>query len=287
MSAVTEQIASREACDATETVSELRQAIEDIRSADEVAEQKKRKGTILIVVGILLAIGGLIIGAMAEMVAVTIGGIGLGAGSLVVGIVIRAAVKGDYDNHRFELADRLLGLLGSDMAPDSPVHLRMDLSKTDAKTKFVGESTAGRWKVKQFQDPWLGLGGRLLDGTRFRIGVTDHHQNRSCWKTSRSGKRKHKTKTKAGVEVRVDLKVKEARYPGLGSLAEDPGAAVQLPEWALVKGIDVADGSLSIRAAAKGGVTAADFDTDQLVANMLLSLYQVLNLTRAVKKVSE
>lgn len=197
----------------------------------------------------------------------------------------------DLDNRRYELLSGLLQLIRTDMATDATLSLRMDLRPHDHKDKFDREGTAGVWDVKHFYDPWLELQGRLLDGTKFTLEMIEKQQNRFRWKQSRSGKWKRKSKRKNASEALLYLQVKGEKYPNLNVLANDIQDALKLPEWAAVKSVTAEADSLTLRVKCKVPWEAAQpnqspprCDGVHLTASMFLSLYQGLNLCKAIQK---
>ena len=155
--------------------------------------------------------------------------------------------------------------------------------------------------MKYYEDPWLHLRGRLLDGTTYDLTVIERFQVRSRWKRGRSGKMKHKTKTKSATVVVLRLKPKAAKHAYLQRLASDARNAVQLPGWVQLRDLGVADGLLVLKVGTKtvwsvpdhpnkpskrgqAPKTEVPHNGQQMTAMMFLSLYQVLNLSRAISK---
>ena len=164
------------------------------------------------------------------------------------------------------------------------------------KDKFVSSGKAGSWSVKYYQDPWLQLSGRFLAGTSFTLTKTDLLQKRSKTKQSRSGKLKYKSKTKEGLEVELLLRFKPEKYRHMATLQADASEAIQLPNRnVIVKRLRHTDRSIGLKIAHKGGWhapgneeggrgRAAGLDMTQTIAMMMLSLYQVLQLSKAIDK---
>jgi len=210
----------------------------------------------------------------------------------IVAFIIRGRRKRlDTEDRRYELLGQVLKLLKADMADDATIKVRLDLGKADTKAKFDKKGQAGRWKVKYYVDPWLQLRGRLLDGTRFLLTMIDKTQHRSCWKTSMSGKKKYKTKTKHGAEASLLLKVKPSRHPALQKLGTDASAALQLPPNVEAKDLQVGAEGITLKTRldpdwAVPGPNDADDNMGgpHMVAMMFLSLYQILNLSKAIGK---
>jgi hypothetical protein len=213
----------------------------------------------------------------------------------IVSWIVRSRRKRlDTEDRRYELVGQLLRLLKTDMAADATVNVRLDLGPADARAKFDREGEAGPWSVKYYVDPWLQLRGRLLDGTRFLVTMIEKTQHRSRWKRSASGKMKRKTKTKSGSEASLLLKIKPSRHPALQKLGSDANGALQLPPEVQPKDLQVtAEGIvLKTRLDPEWVVPGPNEREEDMtgpsgphaVAMMFLSLYQILNLSKAIGK---
>ncbi len=222
------------------------------------------------------------------MFLVCFGLLGVGAAALIY-----RATQGKFDtqDRRYLLLERLLPLLGADLPPNAKLRVRMDLSSPSEGNKAAGEGEARGWKVKYFEDPWLALSGQFLDGTKFTLEATEKFQKRSKWKTSASGKMKHKSKTKSATLLSLRLAVKEKRYPALARVSDKLESAVQLPKQAMLKRVDASATGLALKVLIKSqwdcpahGEPPNGVDGRQLVASLFMSAYQVLNLAKAVAK---
>lgn len=196
----------------------------------------------------------------------------------------------NLENRRYELVSRLLELLRADIAPSEPLTLELDLRPDTHAAKFhrEGETRTG-WKVKHYLDPWLSLQGRLLDGTHFHVELTERVEERSRWKKNSRGKSKHKTKKLSDAIARVQLRVKPERYQHLGRLGPHASQAVQLPPGTQLKRLDVEADRLTLMVLVDSPWDTHETDPTpvnavRVVAMMFLSLYQVLNLSRAIDK---
>ena len=191
---------------------------------------------------------------------------------------------------RYELVAHLLKLLRVDITPTEPLALELDLRPDTHPAKLQRETqTRTSWKVKHYVDPWLSLQGRLLDGSHFRVELTERVDDRTRWKTTARGKQKRKTKQVSDAIAKVQLRVKPERYQHLDRLGPHARNAVQLPPGTQLKNLGVEGDriTLAVRVNApwdfkdteRGRVNAV-----RLVAMMFLSLYQVLNLSRRLDK---
>ncbi|MBL4635769.1 MAG: hypothetical protein JKY56_18045 [Kofleriaceae bacterium] len=110
-------------------------------------------------------------------------------------------------------------------------------------------------------------------------------------KYSASGKRKSKTKRKAKLSIVVQLKVKPDRYPALSHVVDGSKGAVQIPPGCVVLGLKSNGPTLSLKVeppeywdAEVPGEPAADPSGANIIAMMMLSLYQVLTLAKTIDK---
>lgn len=195
----------------------------------------------------------------------------------------------DLEDRRYQLIARLVRCLAMDMRPDQPLRVMLDLRKPDVAPKHTHKGTTNGWAVEYFRDPWLQLQGRFADGTRFAIRITDIVQNRSRPKIGQSGKRKIKTKQKGKAIAVVELAAKPEAYPLLPQVAEGVREAVQLPGQARLKDLKIRGHRLALECIIPYDWHEAEESEDRLVgsrvvAMMLLSLYQVLNLARSLEK---
>ncbi|HSP79263.1 MAG TPA: hypothetical protein VLQ93_12080, partial [Myxococcaceae bacterium] len=146
--------------------------------------------------------------------------------------------------------------------------------------------------VTYYQDPWLSLRGRLLDGTHFQLGMVQKLQKRSRWVRNYRGKNKYKSKSKERALAWVQLRVKPEKHPQLEQLGRQARGAVRLPPGSSIRGLDVTAESISLEVvvghdweAAGAGIEKEN--ASRLFAMMLMSCYQVLNLSRSLGKKSE
>lgn len=276
------------------TADELQQDLARLRELDKTSESRKRVGCFVMVVGLLTAIGGVVSTAeqptmsTASMIVIVVGLV-----ILVGGIVGRVTSgRGDLPDVRYELLHRLLELLRRDMAANAPLQVQLDFSSPAASKKFTKKGSVGSWDVKYYDDPWLRLQGRFVDGTSYMLQLTERTQKRSKWKTSSSGKSKHKTKTKSATVAALSLKVKPRKYPQLGLQRSRAKSLVTLPAWCEVKRLQVEDAGMLLKVGTKGAWDVAKPDKPldktkndgvEMIAAMFMGLYSVLDQSRPVK----
>lgn len=214
---------------------------------------------------------------------------------LLIGVAVVTGTLGgrwnrlDVPDVRYSLPARLVDMLGRDMPKGATFETRIDFSNpADKKKKISEEPWPARrgWKQAVFVDPWLFLSGKFLDDTRFVLSMTEMTVVRSGWKRSASGKRKHKKKTKPkGMEAELSLQFSRKRYGAVTALRSDIQSAIALPPGVTLKKVKVNDHQLVL--VVKVGPHTLDIDGYyQLWTQMLLSAYQVLNLSKALSKSS-
>lgn len=206
-----------------------------------------------------------------------------------ISIAIRSRYKRlNLDNRRYELVTRLMRYLSADMAAGQPIDVTIDLRELDHGDKHTGEGASNGWKIRYYKDPWLQVQGRFVDGTSFVIQLVQLLQKRSKWKRSASGKMKQKTKRKGKAVAVVRLSAKPDKYPRLSRVAGDAHQAVQLPGHAALGDLVIDGHRLTIKSTIIERWTDGEEDGEhsgsQAIAMMLLSLYQVLNLAKAIDK---
>jgi hypothetical protein len=162
-------------------------------------------------------------------------------------------------------------MLGEDADPKAPVTVRMALK--DGKKLITQQEWPLRKKGKQrfYEDPWLSLEARMLDGTTFSETVMDLVRERSF--VNPRGKSKTKTRVRHAVSVRF-------AYPSdlygdasakVGTLAD----SIKVPSTARVKGVRVT--GRDIKAKAVVNRTEDLVPTGRMLA---LGVYRMLNLAR-------
>ena len=253
-----------------------------IAALDGKAEKKIKIGLIIGIIGVALTIFGIYLAAQPGGTAVVLI---IGFIAAIGGFVFMGLNRGDnIEDRRYQLLNNLLPLLATDIDTGG-FTVDLDITSPTKGSKFTHKGTRGHWNVKFFRDPWLTLSGRLMDGTRFQLVVADLVQKRSRWKTSRSGKRKHKTKTKRGSEFHLQLRYKPERYGAVDQIGEDAAGALQLPPGMSVKRLDCAGDHFSLRVGYKGTEWTGEPDSGpHMVAMLFLGAYQVLNLGRKMQK---
>lgn len=216
--------------------------------------------------------------------------VAVGSGTVFVVSMIISSMNNKHDlpNRRYELLREVVDLLSRDMPKDSTFELVLDLAPANVKRKKVRQEKVGDWDVTYFEDPWLQLAGRLVDGTSFEIQLTDRTQARKKWARSRSGKSKLKTKSKSATLTNVSLFPKQKKYTNLANVVGRTRTMLRLPNWVQIKKVVTEEEKLSVAAITSEEWTVRSHDPNlkfngtEVVVASLLSLYQVLHTSKAM-----
>lgn len=228
----------------------------------------------------------------------------LGLAGVGAGMYCHYRAKGfhrlNLPDRRYELLTQVLTRLQPDIASGEPVTVRLDFQPNVSDTKRIKEHKVGDWDAKDYVDPWLSLRVRLKDGSHLQLSMVERVRQRERFKRSASGKYKKKQKSKGSALIQVRLRVKPERHPRLEGLATRAWSAARLPKGAALARLRVTKDGLAMRARLplewrSGAVTERDVpltpaeealrvDASRTVLMMLLSLYQVLNYSTALRK---
>lgn len=292
--------------EAEDTISDIQSHIDEMRDMDIHFETLERRWKYLGCGGCLMIplsfVGGIALSSLISEAASGIAmlvGLGIGIVAAVVGFIAKWVTgRKNIENKRYELLHRTLGMLVRDMPKDTKVKAKLDMRPRNHKLKRTGKEKRQKgwrtWTVSLYDDPWLTLDGRLLDGTKFRLQMEEKYQH-WIWR----GK-KTKVKEKSNTLATLILRIKPEKHPMLEKVALDGSEAVQLPEGVIFKRFIPTEASLMMKTsvkvpwnvpppagqevAKKKGQTEAQVAGHQMVAMMFLSLFQILNLSRMVGK---
>lgn len=271
------------------TAPQVTAMVDVIRGIDKFSESKKKQWGILAACG---GVGGLIIGyLLVEFVNEVLGGLII-IGGIAFGVFAFRAMKRygrmDFADERYELLNSVAKMLARDMTSNELLQVRLDLTRPNERDKYVRKGKAGHWDVKYYEDPWLTMTGQFLDGTKYQLLVVEKFQARDRWKRSRSGKSKHKSKSKTGTAAVLRLKPKSSKVADWTANLDANQKAIQLPDWVEFKGLQEEGDVLVLKVGTKTPwavpATRAKSDGVEMVSMMFLSLYQIVNLSKAVAK---
>lgn len=265
---------------------QLQAHLKQIAEQDKQAEKRSKACFIIAVALGLLFVLLLVLGGETSSVPPALAGVVFIAAA-VAGILSARWSRLDVPNLRYILVMRLTDMLSRDMAKGAPFNTRIDFTRPTAKKKQVSKEpwpARKGWKQALFEDPWLSLSGCFLDNTLFSLSITELTVVRSGWKQTGAGKSKHKVKTKPkGMEARLSLKFPRKKYGAITMLQSEIEGAVTLPPGVVLKKVKANDNQLLLHV--KVGPYSLNPDGFyQLFAQMLLSAYQVLNLSKELSK---
>lgn len=191
-------------------------------------------------------------------------------------------------NYRYELLKKLLEMCQRDMETNSPVSVRLVLSKPTEKNKIVQtipHPYQSGFKVDLCKDEWLKVKGEFLDRSRFFLTATELAQTKHGWKRSRSGKSKYKSKSKSrGTNITLMLDYSLRKYGAIKVLKNEAMSAIQLPQSTQVKQLKLTDKSIDLTVKVPASNSWQTKDIYQNITMMFLSIYQILNLARMLSK---
>src|ERR1051325_10865601 len=169
------------------------------------------------------------------------------------------------DQRMHQFVQRLVPLISADMAADAQIKIRLDLRPANHPSKVAKKGKASGWDVVYYDNPWLDLSGKFLDGTSFELRMLGKLQERSKTKRNARGKTKTKKKSKEVLRAAVQLWVKPQRYGKLSDLVRQAEKAVQLPEGVQVRSLEAQDDSIELEALAANWDASAPGESKGLV----------------------
>lgn len=130
----------------------------------------------------------------------------------------------DLDRPRLEMVRLLLQTLAPDLSPKKPVSITIRHGDTTKAGQTTGETREGNLLsgcyVSEYTDNWLTFGGRLNDGSVFRLMVTRNV------KRKRKPKRKYsKITDRAQEKVVLLVRLPSVAYPNLATVPPELDAA--------------------------------------------------------------
>lgn len=217
------------------------------------------------------------------------------AGAIFVVVKYSQHKRLNLEDKRYECLNEFLRLIAVDANQNQTFNASLVFGKHNRKETFVRAGKVGRWDVKYYVNDWFTVSGRLKDGSRFSISIREKQQDRSRWK-HKKGNAKLKSKVKNSEEISLIIRPKEKRYPDLVKLVPDAPKSLQIPEYAELKSFSFQQQAIVLRLAIRGScIWKSSLQGNQsinrqvkervnLLAMMLLSVYQMLNLSRELQK---
>jgi hypothetical protein len=260
------------------------QDLNQLAEIDKWAEKQQNKFTTILVVAIVIFIGSFFLTTIYPPVGAVLLVLSF-AGVIFASINVTYYSSLNVEDLRYQLPKKVLSMLNRDRDGQKNVKITIDFNNPTKKEKKINEMPhpyRNGWKLQIFEDNWLLLSGSFLDGNMFSLNITEINQISSGWKRGRSGKMKHKSKTKfKACEIGLTIKYRAKKYGSVKLLEKDANEAVKLPQFVRNKGVTINDKyvSLNVKLATK-----ELNDLYEVITAMFLSLYQILNLGQILSK---
>ncbi len=221
---------------------------------------------------------------------------------LIVGILFSRKKK-FYNSLNFKDAERntfarynvlkaLLDGLERDNTKQKSLSLLLDFGKPEKPRKLLWEKEHPRHperKVKRYQDPFLELKGRLVDGSVYRLRLRENFETIEWRNENNNSRRREKHK---GYDIRLKLTPNPRCYSPRAELVGNAIPAVKLPPACYLKSMLWKNNQLIIRVKLAPQNEEKQMEASfqpvgglqQAVMMTLLSAYQILNLTHQQKR---
>ncbi|WP_341529021.1 hypothetical protein WKK05_06805 [Nostoc sp. UHCC 0302] len=189
---------------------------------------------------------------------------------------------------RSELTKKIVQMLSRDMDQSALIDLQLSfqpIERKENKINTIKHPNKPGWNIDNYEDTWLKVQGQFLDKTRFELSTSGICKRQYGWKTGRSGKSKHKSKTKfLGLDINLSLTYPQRRYGAVKILKNEVNDAIILPDLTYLKGLKVTEKAMHISVRISPQIAEEQEAVYQTVTAMFLSLYQVLNLAKILSK---
>ncbi|AFY44946.1 hypothetical protein [Nostoc sp. PCC 7107] len=282
------------------SVTQIIADLQEIAEIDRLAELKQKeygKKALYYFLGIVIAIGLIIIasitvnntqllGGLALLLIVAIFGLAI---AFIMALVTRAKFgRINVINYRYQAAQRILPMLSRDMDAKTDVQLNLSfqpIHKNEYKTTTTPHPHKAGWKIDNYQHEWIRIEGLFLDKTRFELSATSLSKKQYGWKRGSSGKNKYKSKIKSvGLDIHLTLIYSQRRYGAIKILQSEVDGALKLPKLSNLRNLRLTDKSMQLAVRIAPNVADNQEEIYQTVTAMFLSLYQVLNLAKSLSK---
>ncbi|MEB3147499.1 MAG: hypothetical protein VKL60_00550 [Sphaerospermopsis sp.] len=191
-------------------------------------------------------------------------------------------------NFRYQVTENILQMLSRDISQSAEIKLNLSFKSTEDnehKISTLPHPSKPGWQINNYQQEWITIQGQFLDKTRFELSGTAISKKQYGWKRGASGKNKYKSKVKSlGLELHLNLSYSQRRYGAVKILQKEAVSAVKLPKFSELRGLRVTDKSIQLVVRVAPSVAEKQEEVYQTVTAMFLSLYQVLNLAKALSK---
>ena len=207
----------------------------------------------------------------------------------IIGVIFTAKYRRlGIPQSRYELSQKLLSMLRRDIPEIEPMTINLVSSNATDKSKLIETKPhpdRRNWKIDFFEDRWLTLEGKFIDGTKFLLTGTEINLKAYGWKRSSSGKSKYKSKSKSkGIEVNLELNYPRKKYGAIQILKSEALEAVKLGPRATLKNLKITDKAIKMSVKMSPLISEDGEELYRAIATMFLSLYQILNLAKQLSK---
>jgi hypothetical protein len=172
---------------------------------------------------------------------------------------------------RLDIARERLAMIQQDAGAQSPFELRLALASNPKRVSE--EALPGRKNGRQriFEDAWLSLEGRLLDGTV----ITDEIKDLKRERTYSNPRGKRKTKFRVTYLVSVRFSYSNDIYGDARPAGQAMQSQVKVAPSAMLRCVRVSEKAILLRA-----LVMSDRDIARTVGMLSLGGYRILNLAR-------
>lgn len=270
--------------------------LQEIIEIDRLAEKKQREynhKAIYYFLGIIVAIGLIIFASntgLPDLVVVlfVIAIIGLSIGFIYALVNKFKFGRINVVNYRYQSTQKILQMLSRDMDANADIELKLSFQPIEKEEYKIGTTPhpiKPGWKIDTYQQEWLEIQGKFLDKTRFELSTTGISKKQYGWKRGSSGKSKYKSKSKSGgIDINLNLTYPQRRYGVVKDLENEATNAIKLPKLALLRGLKITDKFIRLSVRLSPNVADSQEEIYQTITTMFLSVYQILNLAKALSK---
>jgi hypothetical protein len=280
-------------------VAKIIDGLQEIAEIDRLAEQKQKQygqQALYYFLGIIIAVGLMIFASniinsdlqslLIILFVVAIIGLSIG---LIYALVNRFKFSRiNVVNYRYQSTQRTLQMLSRDMDANADIELQLSfqpIEKNEYKTNTTPHPIKSGWKIDHYQHEWLKIQGKFLDKTRFELSATAISKKQYGWKRGSSGKSKYKSKTKSGgLDINLNITYPQRRYGAVKILENQATDAIKLPKLTHLKGLKITDKSMHLLVRLAPNIADNQEEIYQTITTMFLSIYQILNLAKAISK---
>jgi hypothetical protein len=174
---------------------------------------------------------------------------------------------------RLDVARQRVAMIEQDAGPKTEFAIRLAMSSNP--TRLSGEPWHGRKGGNQqlFEESWLTLEGRLLDGTLLSDEIKDLKRER----TFSNARGKRKTKTRLQYLVNVRFYYPQELYGDARPVQKALNSEVKVSRSATLRGLRVTEKAVVMKA-----VVTAEKDIIETAGMLSVGAYRILNLARRI-----